>query len=158
MDDDGVDSPGDLRALTGRAGRTAWQALRFGIGVIVGVLLVPGLAVLGFVPAAALMIVGELREGPSKAPVNSYASLGAEMPVKDGGLIIWARSGELTHQTCRGGCDDLLFAYGPGRVVEVRGAEGEVLVRREPPWPLRPFLGEADAKRPQLKRLLGVPS
>lgn len=159
MDDDSAAPAGDLKTLTERAGRTAWQTLRFGLGVLVGILLLPGLALVGFAVLAVLVVAGELREGPREdVVVNSYVSSGAEMPVRNAGRIVWVRSGEVTHQTCRGACDDLLFVYTPARAVEVRGADGRVVIGREPPWPLRAFLSESRGKRPQLKRVTGVPS
>lgn len=152
MSDEDITPAIDLKRLAAGVTCAGARGVRFAVGVVAGMLLVP-VAALGVaaVLLAAILVVG-LSGKPPAQYAESYLSAGRDIARLGGASVVWERSSEVVRQTCRGACDDLAFAYEAPKAAEVRASDGRVLVSRPAPWPLALLAGDGPDKRPQLLR------
>jgi len=108
-------------------GRTA----RFAGGFVVGVAAIPLVVGGGFV-VLGLGLMGIQNLSPSIANAIAPAAFwtsGVDVSQAGGANVIVERDGEVTRQTCRGRCDDLVYWSGAVDRVEVRAADGHRLLQ-----------------------------
>lgn len=97
----------------------ASAVLRFSGGFVLGVTVVP--AVVAFALWAGW---GAILKVWPHGPEGPFISAGAELSKAGATSAVWRRSGEAVRQTCREGCDDIEFTYGPApKATEVSGAK-----------------------------------
>jgi hypothetical protein len=105
------------------------RGLRFSGGFVLGFLVLP----LAFVVwGAALITIDKVSRanGPVVIP-TSFWTWGGAVTREGGASVVVTRGREVTRQTCRGTCDDLVFWHSAAERVEVRDAKGRCIVCRE---------------------------
>lgn len=116
-----------------RLGATLGRAAKFAAGFLVGVLSIP-LVVLGGFTVLGLALFGVQQLSPPMAQVSvpaAFWTAGVDVSHASGASVTVERDEEITRQTCRGRCDDLVYWSGVVDRVEVRDASGRRLLQKE---------------------------
>jgi len=123
-----LSGPGWLRAT----GQAASRGLRFTLGIVAGLLVLPFLGVLGLAGMYATATIGNWFAPPP--PDRPWVEIrGRDVSASGGVSVVLKDESQALRLDCRDACDDLVETGGPAQHLEVRSASGECVVCREQP-------------------------